>query len=168
MRKIPCMRTFEYRFGFALVLAGALSGTLAGAPAHAACAPPPGFVDPPVPKVGPLEGLISRTEVKVIDLPMADALKRAARPLEVDQEEHLEQMAHVERPGARIEADVAGDRTAREPRLEALRTLMGEPSTLELGEEVGRHAAAGTSTVWDGAGCVGGAPVPLMVESGPR
>jgi len=72
------MRTFEYRFGFALVLAGALSG----APANAACEPPPGFVNPPVPKVGPLEGLISRTEVKIIDLPLADAMKRAARPLE--------------------------------------------------------------------------------------
>src|SRR4029453_10838290 len=47
-----------------------------------ACEPPPGFVNPPLPKVGPLEGLISRTEEKVLDGSIADVMKGAARPLE--------------------------------------------------------------------------------------
>jgi len=72
------MRTFEYRLGFALALIGALSS----GQSLAACEPPAGFVNPPLPDVGPLEGLISRTEVKVVERPLADVMKGAARPLE--------------------------------------------------------------------------------------
>jgi len=72
------MRTFEYRFGFALALIASLSC----GQSLAACEPPAGFVNPPLPNIGPLEGLISRTEVKVVDRPMAEVMKGAARPLE--------------------------------------------------------------------------------------
>lgn len=72
------MRRFEYRFGVALTLVGiVVSGQ-----SPAACEPPTGFVNPPLPNVGPLEGMISRTEVKEIDRPLADVMKGAARPLE--------------------------------------------------------------------------------------
>jgi hypothetical protein len=72
------MRTFEYRFHFALALLGLLSG----GQSLAACEPPPGFVNPPLPKVGPLEGLLSHTEEKDVALPLAEQMKSAARPLE--------------------------------------------------------------------------------------
>jgi hypothetical protein len=72
------MRTFQNRSFVPLALVGVL---LAG-PSLPACEPPPGFVDPALPKVGALDGLISRTEETEIDRPLADVMKGAARPLE--------------------------------------------------------------------------------------
>lgn len=71
------MHTFEYRFGFALTLFGAMFGGQS-----LACAPPPGFVNPPLPDVGPLEGMFSHTEEKYVNRSLADSMKEAARPLE--------------------------------------------------------------------------------------
>ena len=51
------MRTFEYRFHFALTLVGVL---LAGQ--SLACEPPPGFVNPPRPEIAPLDELLGHTE----------------------------------------------------------------------------------------------------------
>ena len=49
LRKIPRMRTFEYRFHFAMTLGLLLSGQ------SQACEPPPGFVNPTRPEIAPLE-----------------------------------------------------------------------------------------------------------------
>jgi hypothetical protein len=73
------MRTFEYRFHLPLTFIGALLGgqTLA-------CEPPPGFVNPPRPDLAPLEQLLSHTEVKEIDQPLAAVMQAANRPLRID------------------------------------------------------------------------------------
>jgi hypothetical protein len=73
------MRTFEYRFGFALALVGAMLGDQS-----LACAPPPGFVNPPRPDIAPLEELLSHTELKEIDQPLAAVMQSANRPLRID------------------------------------------------------------------------------------
>jgi len=71
------MRTFEYRFHFALAVVGTL---LAGQ--SLACEPPPGFVNPPRPEIAPLEELLSHTEQLVIALGFSDLVKIPSRPLE--------------------------------------------------------------------------------------
>jgi hypothetical protein len=70
------MRTVEYR-----ICMLALAGVLFMGPSLA-CEPPAGFVDPPLPDVGPLAGLLSHTEIKIVDRPLAEVMKGAARPLE--------------------------------------------------------------------------------------
>ena len=73
------MRTFEYGSHFALALAGMmLAGQSPG------CQPPAGFVNPPRPDIAPLEDLLSHTEVKVIDQPLAAVMQSANRPLRID------------------------------------------------------------------------------------
>ena len=71
------MRILEYRPGFVLTLVG----VLACGPGQA-CEPPPGFVNPPSPDIAPLEGMLSHTEVKIVDRPLAAVMQGAARPLE--------------------------------------------------------------------------------------
>ena len=71
------MRTFEYRFHFALTLVGVL---LAGQ--SLACEPPPGFVNPPRPEIAPLEELLAHTEQSVIARALADLMKSPNRPLQ--------------------------------------------------------------------------------------
>ncbi len=71
------MRTLKYPFGCSLALVGVLSTSQS-----LACQPPPGFVNPPLPEVAPLNTLISRAERKEVAGSMADSLKNAARPLE--------------------------------------------------------------------------------------
>lgn len=71
------MRTSEYRFHFALAVAGMLF-SIPGP----GCEPPAGFDNPPLPKIAPLDSLLSHTEVKEVALPLADVMKGAARPLE--------------------------------------------------------------------------------------
>lgn len=78
------MRTFEYGFPFALALAGML---FAGQ--SAACQPPAGFVNPPRPDIAPLEELLSHTEVKEIDQPLAAVMQAANRPLRIDATKDL-------------------------------------------------------------------------------
>jgi hypothetical protein len=70
------MRTYEYRFGFALALFGAMLGGQAQA-----CEPPAGFVNPPLPDIAPLEGLLARTEENVIARSFAELAKVPSRPL---------------------------------------------------------------------------------------
>lgn len=78
------MRTFEYRFHLALTLVGVLfSGQ------SAACEPPPGFVNPPRPDIAPLDELLSHTELKVIDRPLAAVMQGANRPLRIDATKDL-------------------------------------------------------------------------------
>jgi len=83
-RKIPRMRTFENRFHFSLALAAVL---LAGR--SLACEPPAGFVNPPRPDIAPLETLLSHTEVKDIDQPLAAVTQAASRPLRIDATKDL-------------------------------------------------------------------------------
>ncbi len=71
------MRRLEYRFGFALRLAGVL---LCGP--SLACEPPPGFVNPPRPDIAPLEGLLSHTEEIDIARPLAVVIEAGNRPLQ--------------------------------------------------------------------------------------
>jgi hypothetical protein len=71
------MRSFEYRFHFALALIGVL---LAGQ--SLACEPPPGFVNPPRPEIAPLEDLLGHTEQSVIARGFSDLMKIPSRPLE--------------------------------------------------------------------------------------
>ena len=71
------MRTFHYRFPFALALAGLLFGGEASP-----CEPPPGFVNPPRPDIAPLHGLLSHTEVIEVARPLATAAQSGNRPLE--------------------------------------------------------------------------------------
>jgi hypothetical protein len=78
------MRTFEYRFHFTLALAGLL---LAGQ--SLACEPPPGFVNPPRPDIAPLETLLSHTETKDIDQPLAAVTQATNRPLRIDATKDL-------------------------------------------------------------------------------
>lgn len=85
LRKIPRMRTFQNRSCLPLTLVGLL---LAGR--SLACEPPPGFVNPPLPDVGPLEGLLSHTEVRVIDQPLATVMQQASsRPLRIDATQYV-------------------------------------------------------------------------------
>jgi hypothetical protein len=76
------MRTFEYRFHFAL------AGMLLAGQAQA-CEPPPGFVNPPRPDIAPLEELLSHTEVKDIDQPLAVVTQPTNRPLRIDATKDL-------------------------------------------------------------------------------
>lgn len=78
------MRTFEYRFQFALTLVCMM---LAGQ--SAACEPPAGFVSPPRPDIAPLEGLLSHTEERDIALPLAVVMQNANRPLRIDPTKDL-------------------------------------------------------------------------------
>jgi hypothetical protein len=71
------MRTFEYRFHFALTLVGVL---LAGQ--GLACEPPPGFVNPPRPDIAPLEELLRHTEEIVVARPLTSAAQSSNRPLQ--------------------------------------------------------------------------------------
>ena len=77
------MRKFEYRFHFALALGWLLSGQ------SQACEPPPGFVNPPRPEIAPLEELLSHTELKEIDQPLAAVMQGANRPLRIDATKDL-------------------------------------------------------------------------------
>jgi len=71
------MRTFEYRFHFALALFGMLlSGQVL------ACEPPVGFVNPPRPEIAPLEELLAHTELSVISRAFSDLMKIPSRPLQ--------------------------------------------------------------------------------------
>jgi hypothetical protein len=66
--------------------------TLAGisfAGAGSACEPPSGFVNPPRPDLAPLGDLLSVTEEKVIDQPLAAVMKAANRPLRIDATKDL-------------------------------------------------------------------------------
>ena len=71
------MRTFEYRFHFALALFGMLLNSQS-----LACKPPAGFVDPPRPEIAPLEELLAHTELTVIARGFSDLMKIPSRPLE--------------------------------------------------------------------------------------
>lgn len=82
--KIPRMRTLEYRLRLAVTLVVML---LRGQ--SLACAPPAGFVDPPRPEIAPLDGLLSHTEVREIDLPLAAVMQNANRPLRIDPTKDL-------------------------------------------------------------------------------
>ncbi|MDF3020937.1 MAG: hypothetical protein K0Q92_2240 [Steroidobacteraceae bacterium] len=64
------MRKFEY-LSVALFSAQAL-----------ACTPPAGFVNPPLPDIAPLEQMLSHTETRNIDRPLASVMQGASRPLE--------------------------------------------------------------------------------------
>jgi hypothetical protein len=77
------MSTFEYRICL-LAFAGVL---LSGQ--SLACEPPPGFVNPPRPEIAPLENLLSHTEVKEIDKPLAEVVKPTNRPLRIDATKDL-------------------------------------------------------------------------------
>jgi hypothetical protein len=78
------MRTIEYGFHIALMLSGLL---LAGQ--SLACEPPPGFINPPRPEVAALDTLLSHTETKVIDQPLAAVMQAANRPLRIDATKDL-------------------------------------------------------------------------------
>ncbi len=78
------MRTIEYGFHIALMLSGPL---LAGQ--NLACEPPPGFINPPRPEVAALDTLLSHTETKVIDQPLAAVMQAANRPLRIDATKDL-------------------------------------------------------------------------------
>ena len=78
------MHTCEYRFHLALALVGVLLSIQS-----LACEPPPGFVNPPRPDIAPLEELLSHTEVKEIDKPLADVVQAANRPLRIDATKDL-------------------------------------------------------------------------------
>ena len=78
------MYTCEYRFHLALALVGVLFSIQS-----LACEPPPGFVNPPRPDIAPLEELLSHTEVKEIDKPLADVVQAANRPLRIDATKDL-------------------------------------------------------------------------------
>jgi hypothetical protein len=78
------MHSSEYRFHLALTLVGAVISTQS-----LACEPPPGFVNPPRPDIASLEGLLSHTEVKEIDKPLADVMQAANRPLRIDATKDL-------------------------------------------------------------------------------
>ncbi len=78
------MHTSEYRFHLALSLVGVLFSIQS-----LACEPPPGFVNPPRPDIAPLESLLSHTEVKEIDKPLADVMQAANRPLRIDATKDL-------------------------------------------------------------------------------
>src|ERR1700741_2973162 len=78
------MRKLEYRFPFALAFAG---GLLAGR--SVACEPPAGFVNPPRPEIAPLDELLSHTEVREIDQPLAAVTRAANRPLRIDATKDL-------------------------------------------------------------------------------
>ena len=56
-------------------------------------------------------------------------------PLEVRQQEDLQQVAHVQRGGAGIEADIGADRPCGEALLETVRLKVHEPAPAELVEE---------------------------------
>jgi hypothetical protein len=70
------MRTFEYRFHFALALASLL---LSGQ--SLACEPPVGFVNPPRPDIAPLEELLAHTEQIDIARSLAAVVQAGNRPL---------------------------------------------------------------------------------------
>jgi hypothetical protein len=70
------MRTFEYRFHFALTLVGLL---LSGQ--SLACEPPVGFVNPPRPDIAPLEELLGHTEQIDIARSLAAVVAAGNRPL---------------------------------------------------------------------------------------
>jgi hypothetical protein len=71
------MRTFEYRFHFALALAGLLLSGQA-----LACEPPAGFVNPPRPDIAPFEKLLNHTEQMDIARGLAVVMRAANRPLQ--------------------------------------------------------------------------------------
>ena len=54
------MRTFQHRYCVALIIA-------LGSAQSLACQPPAGFVNPPLPKIAPLDQLLAHTEHKVVD-----------------------------------------------------------------------------------------------------
>ena len=54
-----------------------------------ACEPPPGFVNPTRPEIAPFEELLSHTEVKEIDQPLAAVMQGANRPLRIDATKDL-------------------------------------------------------------------------------
>ena len=78
------MHTSEYRFHLAPALVGVLFSIQS-----LACEPPAGFVNPPRPDIAPLEGLLSHTEVKVIDKPLAEVMQAVNRPLRIDATKDL-------------------------------------------------------------------------------
>jgi hypothetical protein len=78
------MHISEYRFRLPLTLVGLLFSIQS-----LACEPPPGFVNPPRPDIAPLERLLSHTEVKQIDKPLADVMQAANRPLRIDATKDL-------------------------------------------------------------------------------
>jgi|KBSMisStandDraft_5_1062788.scaffolds.fasta_scaffold170024_2 hypothetical protein len=77
------MHTFEYRHHFALALGLLLAGQ------SAACEPPSGFVNPPRPKIAPLDELLSHTEEKEIEQPLAAVMQAVNRPLRIDATKDL-------------------------------------------------------------------------------
>lgn len=78
------MRALENRFRFALAFVGLL---LSGA--SLPCEPPAGFVNPPRPEIAPLETLLSITQERHIDRPLAAVLRSANRPLRIDPTKDL-------------------------------------------------------------------------------
>ena len=70
------MRTFEYRFHFALTLVGVLLGGQS-----LACEPPVGFHNPPRPDIAPLEELLAHTEQIDIARSLAVVAQAGNRPL---------------------------------------------------------------------------------------
>jgi len=70
------MRTYEYRFRFALILAGLLLGRQS-----LACEPPVGFVNPPRPDIAPVDQLLGHTEQIEIARSLAVVMQAGNRPL---------------------------------------------------------------------------------------
>jgi len=70
------MRTFHSRICLAMLAGGLFQGQ------GLACTPPPGFVNPPLPDIAPLEQLLAHTEQKVVASSMAAVMAGANRPLE--------------------------------------------------------------------------------------
>lgn len=70
------MRTCPHRC-LALTLVAALQST-----PSLACKPPEGFVNPPRPAIASFDQLVARTEQKVVERSLEEAMKDATRPLE--------------------------------------------------------------------------------------
>jgi hypothetical protein len=82
--KITRMRTVENRLHWVPTLVGLLfAGQCFG------CEPPAGFVNPPRPEIAPLESMLSHSEVRYVDQPLAAVTRAANRPLRIDATKDL-------------------------------------------------------------------------------
>jgi len=61
------------------------------------------------------------------------------QPLEVDEAENRNQVAHVQGVGRWVEPDVRGHGAAGEPLLQPVGHLVEHPAPAQLGEEIDRH-----------------------------
>ncbi|MEJ0086715.1 MAG: hypothetical protein WDO72_13595 [Pseudomonadota bacterium] len=84
VRKITRMRKLDHGESVALLLA-----CLAFGVPGLGCEPPAGFINPVRPDIAPLDELVSVTEEKIIDQPLAAVLQAANRPLRIDATKDL-------------------------------------------------------------------------------